>query len=175
MKIAVYCGARPGNTPEFQQMAADVAAWLIKHDHELVYGAGNVGLMGIVSDALVQAKKRVTGVIPKFLVAREKIHEGANEIIFIDTMSERKLIMAAMAEAYITLPGGPGTLEEITEMISWSVLEIHQKPCIIFNYNGFFTPLQEMYDTMVKHGFMDQAKRNCIHFITSIEELDTIL
>ncbi len=175
MKIAVYCGARPGDLPEFQTLAKKVAEWMVHKDHELVYGAGNVGLMGVVADTLVQANKRVTGVIPHFLVALERVHTGISDVIYIDTMSERKKIMVAMADAFLTLPGGPGTLEEVTEVISWSVLNLHQKPCIIFNLNGFFSPLEAMYDNMVKHGFMAKEKRDRIHFISSFEELENLL
>jgi len=119
-----------------------------------VYGGGNVGLMGTLADAVLSAGGQVTGVMPRALVEREIVHQGVADLRVVETMHERKQLMADLADAFLALPGGPGTLEEIFEQWTWAQLGIHAKPCGFLNVNGYFTPLVNMMERMVVEGFL---------------------
>lgn len=149
MNITVYCGASQGNLPLYSQVAIDLGNWITKHEHTLIYGGGKAGMMGKLADSVLQKGGEVIGIIPTFLKERELAHKSLTKIIEVDSMAERKQRMLDYGDACIALPGGPGTLEEITEVISWSRIGKNQNPCIVYNENNYYDALKNMYDTMV--------------------------
>ncbi len=153
--VCVYCGSRPGSQPEFAAVAQQVGAWIGSRGGQLVYGGGRNGLMGIVADATLAAGGRVIGVIPKALVEKEWAHTGCTELHIVDTMHERKRIMAEHADAFVALPGGIGTLEEFFEIWTWRQLGYHAKPLGLLNLGGYFDGLLGFLAHAVKAGFMN--------------------
>lgn len=152
--VCVYCGSRPGEQPEFATAAANVGRWIGQHGGQLVYGGGSNGLMGIVADATLAAGGRVIGVIPKALVEKEWAHSGCTELHVVETMHERKRIMAEHADAFLALPGGIGTLEEFFEVWTWRQLGYHDKPVGLLNMAGYYDGLLDFLRSSVKAGFM---------------------
>ena len=139
--IAVYCGATPGASPVYADAARALARVLVEQDIGLVYGGGNVGLMGVIADEVMALGGRATGVIPRALMEREVGHTGLTELCVVRDMHERKAMMATLSDAFIAMPGGMGTLEELFEMLTWSQLGIHAKPVGVLNVNGFYDGL----------------------------------
>lgn len=154
MRICVFCGSSPGNLQAYQDAAVDVGNLLAHENIELVYGGGNVGLMGIVADSVLNAGGNVIGVMPRHLVDREIAHKGLTTLEVVEDMHERKMKMSELSDAFITLPGGAGTLEEITEQWTWAQLGIHTKPCAFYNVDGYYNPLRAMINNMAEAGFM---------------------
>ena len=152
--ICVYCGSRPGNHPEFTAIAKQVGAWIGAHGGQLVYGGGRNGLMGTVADSTLAAGGRVIGVIPKALVEKEQAHHGCTELHVVETMHERKRIMAERADAFLALPGGIGTFEEFFEVWTWRQLGYHDKPIGLLNINGYYDSLMAFLQSSVSSGFM---------------------
>ncbi len=175
MRIAVYCGAAEGNDPAYLRTAVRLGEWIAREGHELVYGAGKVGMMGAVADTVLRAGGRVTGVIPRFMVEFGWCHEGLSECIVTDSMSDRKKKMCEMSDAMIALPGGAGTLEEITEVISWQRLGLNDSPCVFFNEGGYYDPVREMYTRMTDRGFMEQEALEQVLFSAEIDEIDRFI
>ena len=175
MNITVYCGSRNGNDPAFTRAAEELGSWFCREDHALVYGGGNIGIMGILADVVLEGGGRVTGVIPEFLMEYEIGHTGLHTLEIVETMSQRKNRMIELGQAYIALPGGTGTLEEIAEVISHHKLGLHSKPCIFYDVAGFFDPMGDLFDSMVKAGFITAEDRSHIFFVERPEELDPIL
>jgi uncharacterized protein (TIGR00730 family) len=154
MRVCVYCGSSPGNSASYAEAASQTGKLLAARGIELVYGGAHRGLMGIVADAVLQAGGTVTGVIPQALADREIQHTGLTQLHVVATMHERKTMMAELADAFIALPGGAGTLEEIIEQWAWGQLEIHRKPCGFLNTLGYYDPLRQMIDRMTAEGFL---------------------
>lgn len=154
MNIVVYCGASIGNHEIFVESAKSLARWIAKNGHTLIYGGGKAGLMGVLADEVLLHNGKVIGIIPTFLVDRELSHPGLTRLEIVNSMSERKNKMIELGDCYIALPGGPGTLEEISEAISWARIGQHQNPCILFNVGGYYDKLKEFYDVMVENGFL---------------------
>ena len=157
--LCVYCGSNVGSTPVYANIAAGVGRSLAEAGIRVVYGGGRVGLMGIVADAAIAAGGEVVGVIPAALDRREVAHMGLTELHIVRTMHERKALMAELSDAFVTLPGGLGTLEELFETLTWSQLGIHRKPVGLINVDGFFDPLLAMLDQFVTRGFLRQEHR----------------
>ena len=153
--VCVYCGSRAGNQPEFAAVAQQVGRWIGEHGGQLVYGGGRNGLMGIVADATLAAGGLVIGVIPKALVEKEWAHNGCTELHIVETMHERKRIMAEHADVFLALPGGIGTLEEFFEVWTWRQLGYHDKPIGLLNMNGYYDSLINFLSASVKDGFMN--------------------
>ena len=147
-KICVYCGSGPGTDPAFAQAARDFGTILAKNGIGLVFGGGTVGMMGELAEAMLHRGGEVTGIIPEFLVAREHAIKGAHELILTRDMHERKRKMFEMADAFVALPGGVGTLEEIVEQMTWAQLGRHKKPILLANIKGFWEPLCALLDHM---------------------------
>ncbi|WP_309684871.1 TIGR00730 family Rossman fold protein [Polaromonas sp.] len=160
--VCVYCGSRPGITPEFAAMARNVGHWIGTHGGQLVYGGGRNGLMGIMADAALAAGGRVVGVIPKALVEKEWAHTGCTELHIVDTMHERKRIMAEHADAFLALPGGIGTLEEFFEVWTWRQLGYHDKPVGLLNMGGYYDSLLAFLGSAVTNGFMSDWQMDLI-------------
>lgn len=152
--IAVFCGSSKGHSINYQNKSKELGRMMVENDHHLVYGAGNVGLMGIIADEILSLGHEVIGVIPQHLVDMEVAHQGLTELIITQTMHERKAIMAAKASGFIAMPGGIGTLEEITEIMTWAQLNLHQKPTAFYNIDGYFDKLIGFMHHMESEGFL---------------------
>lgn len=171
--IAVFCGSSFGDDPVFAEAARTVGRTLAEQGIHVVYGGGHVGLMGTVADAALEAGGRVTGVIPRALHERERMQEGLTELRVVETMHERKAAMAELADGFIALPGGPGTLEEITEQWTWAQLGIHEKPCGFLDVAGYFEPLRAFVAQMRDHGFTHPRYTDMLLFSDSVDALLT--
>ena len=169
--VCVYCGSRPGEQPEFATIAANVGHWIGQHGGQLVYGGSSNGLMGIVADATLAAGGRVIGVIPKALVEKEWAHSGCTELHVVETMHERKRIMAEHADAFLALPGGIGTLEEFFEVWTWRQLGYHDKPIGLLNMAGYYDGLLDFLRSSVKAGFMSERLMELISTGTDEKQL----
>lgn len=152
--VAVYCGSRLGNQPEYAAAATELGHALANNDMGLVYGGASIGLMGVVADAVLAGGADAVGVIPNFMLDREVAHNGLVTLHLTDTMHTRKAIMAEYADAFLTLPGGLGTLEEVMEVATWRQLYQHQKPIIILNIKGYYDRLIEHLEFSVQEGFI---------------------
>ena len=152
--ICVYCGASAGATPVYAEAALRLAAGLVERNIGLVYGGGNVGLMGIIADEVLRLGGEVTGVIPTALVEREVGHGGLTRQFIVKDMHERKAMMATLADGFIAMPGGMGTLEELFEMLTWSQLGIHAKPVALYNVNQYYDHLVAFVRHAEEEGFI---------------------
>lgn len=160
--VCVYCGSKPGASPEFAATAQAVGHWIGAHGGQLVYGGGKNGLMGLVADATLEAGGRVVGVIPQALVEKEWANHHCSELHVVDTMHERKRLMAEHADAFIALPGGIGTFEEFFEVWTWRQLGYHDKPVGLLNVNGYYDPLVTFLHSTVHHQFMGDWQMDLI-------------
>ncbi len=158
-RICVFCGSSPGSRPEYRAAAEEMAAELVRREIGLVYGGGNVGLMGILADAVLGAGGEAQGVIPEHLMALEVGHRGLTKLHVVHTMHERKALMADLSDSFVALPGGFGTLEEFCEVVTWTQLGLHAKPCGILNVLGFYSPLLRMFDHAVEGRFLKPENR----------------
>lgn len=158
-RICVFCGSSTGVRHEYAEAAQTVGALLAERGIELVYGGGNVGLMGEMADACLAAGGRVIGVIPQLLVGKELAHKGLTELRIVATMHERKAMMADLADAFIALPGGFGTWDEFCEVLTWSQLGIQHKGCALLNVLGYYDPLLALADRAVEEGFLRKENR----------------
>ena len=170
--ICVYCGSNAGGDPTYAARAKALGARLAAENLALVYGGGNVGLMGVVADAVLEAGGDVTGVIPHALMAREIGHGGVTRLHVVDSMHERKALMAELSDAFVALPGGVGTFEELFEAITWTQLGLHRKPCGLLNVSGFYDGLIAFLDRAWAEGFIKPETRA---IVTSSHDIDTLL
>jgi len=152
--LAVYCGAAHGANPLYADAARALARAMVEHNIALVYGGGKVGLMGVIADEVLRLGGEATGVIPRALVEREVGHAGLTRLFVVKDMHERKAMMADLAEGFIAMPGGFGTLEELFEMVTWAQLGIHAKPIGLLNVNGFYDGLRAFVRHQVQEGFV---------------------
>ena len=173
--VCVYCGSRPGAEPVFAEVAGAVGRWIGDHGGQLVYGGGRNGLMGIVAEATLAAGGRVVGIIPKALVEREWAHENCTELHVVDTMHERKRLMAERADAFLALPGGIGTFEEFFEAWTWRQLGYHDKPVGLLNVNGYYDALLAFLQSTVASGFMSDWQMGLVHASARHEDLLPLL
>ena len=169
--ICVFCGAKYGDQPEFKAAAIALGQAIAREKMDLIYGGGHVGLMGAVADAAIAAGGQAIGVIPEFLVAKELAHTGLSELIIVKTMHERKAKMAELAQGFIALPGGYGTVDEFCEMLTWSMLGLQKYPCGILNINGYFDDLLKFFTSASKHGFINPEHRELILVSDSVDDL----
>jgi len=160
--IAVFCGAAPGHNPAFASAARNLGEAIARSNRTLVYGGGSVGLMGAVADGVLAHKGNITGVITRQLVDKELAHKSVSDMRIVATMHERKMAMAEMAEAFIALPGGFGTLDELFEILAWAQLQIHTKPVGMLDVEGFFDPLMTFLDRAADSGFLRLPHREFI-------------
>lgn len=161
--VAVFCGSSFGNSPEFARLARELGFAIAQRDLTLVYGGGNVGLMGVVADAVMQAGGEVIGVIPQALRDKELGHTGISQLRITGSMHERKAVMEQEAEGFIALPGGFGTLDEFCEILTWAQLGIHHKPCgLLETKDGFFKHLRAFFDHAADTGFVNPGHRDMV-------------
>ena len=171
MKICIFCGSSSGHDPIYRDGAAAAARAIALAGATLVFGGGRVGLMGVIADAALGAGGEVIGVMPRALVQREIAHRGLNRLEVVETMHDRKTTMSALADAFLALPGGAGTLEEIFEQWTWGQLGIHRKPCAFLNLKGYFDPLRGMLEKMVAEGFLLPQFATMLMFSDNIESI----
>jgi uncharacterized protein (TIGR00730 family) len=169
--ICVYCGSNAGNKPAYAERAIALGDRIANEGLQLVYGGGNVGLMGIVADAVLTAGGEVVGVIPEQLVQWEVAHTGVTRLEVVANMHERKARMFDLADAFVALPGGFGTLDEMFEMLTWRQLGLGRKPCAFLDVDGFYSPLIGMIDRMVEERFLHQDQR---HDLWHGEDIDAL-
>ncbi len=169
--VCVYCGSRNGAKPEYTRAAQAVGTWIGAHGGQLVYGGGNNGLMGVVADAALAAGGRVIGVIPKALVEREWAKLDCTQLHIVETMHERKLMMAQQADAFLALPGGIGTFEELFEIWSWRQLGYLDKPLGLLDVDGYYQPLWNFLQSSVREGFVGDWQMALIRLSQDAPEL----
>lgn len=169
--ICVFCGSRLGSKPIYRETAKSVGQLIAQQQLRLVYGGGNIGLMGVVADAVLEHGGDVVGVIPGHLQEKEVGHAGLTELHVVSTMHERKALMANLSDAFIALPGGFGTFEEFCEILTWAQLDLHRKPCGLLNVDGFYDPLLTLFDRAVDDGFLRPEYRSMVLAATDADEL----
>lgn len=170
-RICVYCGSSPGESPEYMEAARILGRELVKRDITLVYGGAHVGIMGEIADTVLAAGGEVIGIMPKALADKEIAHNGLTELRVVGSMHERKAMMADLSDGFIALPGGMGTLEEIFEVLTWSQLGYHRKPCSLLNIKGYYDSLTQFLDHTVEEGFVKSVHRGMILIEDNTEKL----
>jgi len=174
-RICVFCGASPGNDPRHAEAARALGRAIAARGLELVYGRGSIGLMGTVADAALAAGARVIGVIPQVLQIRELAHRGLSELRVVGSMHERKALMAELSGGFIALPGGMGTLEELSEVLTWAQLGLHARPVGLLDVGGYYRPLVAFFDQAVASGFLRPAHRAILQEAEAPEALLDLL
>jgi uncharacterized protein (TIGR00730 family) len=169
--LCVYCGSKPGDLPAFAAVAEQVGNWIGQHGGQLIYGGGRNGLMGIVANATMAAGGRVVGVIPRALVEKEWAHTECTELHIVETMHERKQMMAERADAFLALPGGIGTFEEFYEVWTWRQLGYHDKPIGLLNLNGYYDLMLSFLQSVVAHEFMGKWQMDLIQTHSQASQL----
>ena len=171
-RLCIYCGSQTGEHPSYREAAEKLGRLLVERDLELVFGAGSIGLMGVVADAVLAAGGKVIGVIPKFLSAREILHQTMTETHVVETMHERKALMEELSDAFIAMPGGLGTFEELFEILTWSQLGLHRKNIGLLNVRNYFDPLLQQIDHAIAEGFVKEKNRDL--FVVSDNPADLL-
>ena len=170
-RIAIFCGASIGFNPLYAEQARKLGIYLADRKIGIIFGGGKFGMMGTIADAMLEKNAEVIGVIPEFLKLEEIEHTGVTKMITTENMSDRKMIISKMVDAYIALPGGFGTLDEVMEVLTLGQLHIERKPIAFLNTNGFFDPIIAQFDLMVKEGFLKQENRDMVLIHEDIEKL----
>ena len=171
MRLAVYCGSSHGFDPVHAETARALGTELAAAGVGLVYGGGNVGLMGTIADAVLEAGGEVIGVIPQALVDREVAHHGVTKLHVTSSMHERKALMADLSDGFVALPGGIGTMEELFEVWTWGQLGYHAKPCALLNVDGYYDGLIAFLDSMVTNGFLNDESRAMLIEVDEVTDL----
>lgn len=161
-RICVYCGASGGKREAYRTAAMQFGRTLVERDLGLVYGGGDVGLMGVIADTVLDAGGEVHGVIPQTLVDREQAHEGLTELDIVESMHDRKARMVELADGFVALPGGYGTLEELLEVLTWAQLGFHRDPCGLLDVAGYYEGLAAFFDHQVEEGFVSESYREMV-------------
>lgn len=169
MKIAVYCGSREGTNQEFKKQGKLLGNLIAIKGHELVYGGGSIGMMGIIADAVLENKGLVTGVMPRDLFNKERCHFGVTTVIETNGMHERKMKMFELSDEFVVMPGGIGTLDEFFEILTWKDIGIHKKRIVVVNIENYFSLMLQQIDTMKKYGFMSES--NNFDVVDSVESI----
>ena len=161
-RLCVFCGSNVGTRPVYPDAAEQLGALLVERGIELVYGGGNIGLMGVLADTVLARGGRAIGVIPESLMAKEVGHTGLTELRIVNSMHERKAVMSDLSDGFIALPGGFGTFEEFCVVVTWSQLGLQSKPCGLLNVENYFAPLLELFDHAVREGFLHEENRRLV-------------
>jgi uncharacterized protein (TIGR00730 family) len=169
--ICVYCGSNPGFDPAFRAAAISLGTEIGVRGKRLVYGGSHMGMMGLLADSVLAAGGHVTGVMPGILVEKEAAHRGLSDLRTVDSMHERKMLMADLADGFVSLPGGYGTLDETFEIVTWSQLGLHTKPVVLWNISGFYDPLFAFLDGIVTAGLLRPQHRALMRKAGSLDEV----
>ncbi|WP_416455146.1 TIGR00730 family Rossman fold protein [Streptococcus thermophilus] len=175
MNIAVYCGVSLGNNLAYENVAVELGKWIAANNNSLIYGDGNVGLMGILADTVIDSGSKVIGIMPTFLQERELAHDKLDSLEIVENMPLRKQRMLKLYDVCLAIPGGPGTLEEIAEAYSWIRVGQSSSPCIFLNINSYYDLLEQFFDKMVEEGFLSLVDRKALKFVSGIDELDQLI
>jgi uncharacterized protein (TIGR00730 family) len=175
MNITVYLGSMEGKTPDLREAVCELGTWIGKSGNSLVYGGSKSGLMGAIADSVLAAGGKVYGIEPQFLIDAVVQHEGLTELTVTKNMSERKALLIERGDAFIAFPGGTGTLEEISEVMSMVSMKQTNKPCILYNLNGYYDDLRRLLDHMVEAGLSSEDRLEGIHFARDLQEIQAIL
>jgi uncharacterized protein (TIGR00730 family) len=170
-RLCVYCGSSDAVEDRYRKAADELGARLAAAEIELVYGGGRVGLMGLLANAVLRANGTVIGIIPTRLVDAEAAHTGVTELVVVDSMHDRKRVMAEKADAFAILPGGIGTLDEFFEIVSWKQLSLHDKPILLVDVGGYWAPLRALLDHIISKGFARPQTREFVHVVPSVSAL----
>lgn len=173
--VCVYCGARPGIRPAYAEAAEAAGRMLARNGWRLVFGAGDIGLMGLVARAAREGGAQTFGVIPQHLVAREVARGDLDSFVVTETMHERKKVMFMNADAVVVLPGGAGSLDEFFEVLTWAQLGLHDKPVLLLDVENYWAPLERLIDHVIAEGFAEPDLRTCFRSIPDISTLETAL
>ena len=173
--ICVYCGSAVGARSEYRNIATELGTAIADGDFRLVYGGAHVGLMGVIADAVLAAGGEVIGIIPQQLADREVAHRGLTELHVVRSMHERKHMMAELADAFVAMPGGYGTLDELCEVLGWAQLAIHEKPIILLDTAEYWQPLFAMLDRAVEEGFLQSHHRRHAMRAADVAEVFSLL
>lgn len=170
-RLCIFCGAHPGRTERFRDTAIELARALVGAGYGIVYGGGRVGLMGAIADAALEAGGDVIGVIPEALATAEVAHAGVTQLHIVQSMHERKALMADLSDGFVALPGGFGTMDEFHEILTWRQLGIHDKPIVLMNVDGYYDDLLSLYERMERDGFVRPQTRALFTAVSSIDAL----
>jgi uncharacterized protein (TIGR00730 family) len=170
-RLAIFCGAHAGRDGAYRALAAEIAQAVVRGGYGIVYGGGRVGLMGSIADAVLALGGEVVGVIPGSLATAEVAHDGITQLHVVDTMHERKTLIADLSDAFIALPGGYGTMDEFHEIVTWRQLRLHDKPIGLLNTGGYYDHLLALYDRMASEGFLSSNGRSLFVSAPSIGHL----
>ena len=169
--LCVYCASSDRLDAKYLNLAGELGTRLVAEGWDLVFGGGRTGMMGAVARAVKKAGGRVVGVIPEFIKVRELAYDEADELVTVITMRERKLLLETRADAFVALPGGWGTLEEIVEILTLRQLNVVRKPCVLLNYEGFYDPLLQLFDRMQEQHFYKESNRSLYRVVGSVSEV----
>lgn len=173
--LCVLCGSREGSDPAFQEATVRLGRLMARRGVRLVYGGGSIGLMGLIADSVLSAGGEVVGIIPEFLIRREVGHRRLSNMIVTDSMHDRKRRMFEMADAFVVLPGGLGTLDETFEIVTWKQIKLHAAPIIVLDVNGYWQPLKALIDATIDGAFAGADVRNLVSFVTTPEDVFKVL
>jgi len=173
--LTIYCSSSQKLDRKFYKIARKTAEIISNHEIKVVYGGGNVGLMGEIAKTLIKLRKEVIGIIPKFLINKEKINLKITHLKIVKSMSKRKEYLFKLGDAFLILPGGTGTLEEVIEVLSWKILKLHNKPIIFFNFDNYWSPLIKQFDKIIKNKFGNKNLQNQFQVIKNTKQLNKIL
>lgn len=175
MNITVYLGANEGNDPALKQAVRELGTWIGESGNDLVYGGSKVGLMGIIAESVLRAGGKVTGVEPQFFMEKELQYDAVTHLIVTETMAERKTKMIELGDVFVAMPGGTGTLEEISEVMSLLALDRLEAPCILYNLHGYYDSLQQLLDRMIAADLSSEYRQRNIYFVKNLNELQKVL
>ena len=175
MNITVYLGANEGNDPALKQAVQELGTWIGESGNDLIYGGSKVGLMGVIAESVLRAGGKVTGVEPQFFMEKELQYDAVTHLIVTETMAERKTKMIELGDVFVAMPGGTGTLEEISEVMSLLALDRLEAPCILYNLHGYYDSLQQLLDRMIAADLSSEYRQRNIYFVKNLDELQKVL
>lgn len=175
MNITVYLGANEGNDPALKQAVWELGTWIGESGNDLIYGGSKVGLMGVIAESVLRAGGKVTGVEPQFFMEKELQYDSVTHLIVTETMAERKTKMIELGDVFVAMPGGTGTLEEISEVMSLLALDRLEAPCILYNLHGYYDSLQQLLDRMIAADLSSEYRQRNIYFVKNLDELQKVL
>lgn len=175
MNITVYLGANEGNDPALKQAVRELGTWIGESGNDLIYGGSKVGLMGVIAESVLRAGGKVTGVEPQFFMEKELQYDAVTHLIVTETMAERKTKMIELGDVFVAMPGGTGTLEEISEVMSLLALDRLEAPCILYNLHGYYDSLRQLLDRMIAADLSSEYRQRNIYFVKNLDELQKVL